>query len=104
MDSWKQLKSRPIIGAEQDPMKTPSKALFSLLQELLCDFKRIFPSLKHSIQPSDFTVLAGCDDYNDRIKSLRLDSAYHSKTVIMTASSVHQQAFIIYRKVHEDLM
>ena len=44
-ESWAELKSRPIRGAESDPMKIPSKALYSLLQKMLKDFSRTFPVL-----------------------------------------------------------
>ena len=49
-NSWKILKSRPIRGAECDPMKVPSKALYSLLQAMLSDFKMVFPVINSSNQ------------------------------------------------------
>ena len=83
-ESWKTLSSRPIRGAENDPMRKPSQVLFALLKELLSIFKKKFPKLENN-QESDFTVLAGCDDYIGSLSKLRLKSENMMKTTILTA-------------------
>ena len=85
VNSWKDLKSRPIRGAEQDPMKIPSKALYSLMHKMLEEFKQKFPKLNASTQNNNFTVLAGCDDYLNRLSLLKLDPSKFSKTFIVSA-------------------
>ena len=62
VNSWEELKSRPIRGAEKDPMKDPSKALYGMLHSMLDDLKKFFPSLFND-QVEKFSVLKGCDDY-----------------------------------------
>ena len=84
-DTWKELKSRPIRGAENDPMKVPSRALYFLLQKMLTDFQGIFPTVNTSNQSNNFTVLAGCDDYTARLNKLRLNSDLYSKTFLVSA-------------------
>ena len=84
-ESWTQLKSRPIRGAEQDPMRHPSKALYSMLKLLLSQFKLNFPAVKASNQTDNFTVLGGCDDYLKRLGLLKLDKSKFSKTVLISA-------------------
>ena len=84
LDSWKQLKSRPIRGAENDPIKDPSKALYSLLQEMLGKFKTVFPKLDND-QIEHFTVLKGCDDNTKRLSFLKLDKQKSSQTILITA-------------------
>ena len=83
-DSWKVLKSRPIRGAENDPMKNSSKALYSLLKQMLQDFSIVFPSLDNH-QKNPFPVLAGCDDYLKRLELLELDPRKVLKTCLITA-------------------
>ena len=61
-ESWKVLPSRPIRGAETDPMKTPSTALYRMISEVLEKFKTQFPSVSED-QDINFTVLRGCDYY-----------------------------------------
>ena len=46
-ESWKILKSRPIRGAENDPMKDPSKALYGMLHSMLADFRNLFPAIEN---------------------------------------------------------
>ena len=84
-DSWEHLKSRPIRGAEQDPMRHPSKALYSMLKMMLSEFKHKFPAVNSSNQTENFTVLSGCDDYLGRLGLLKLDSSKFSKTILLTA-------------------
>ena len=84
-DTWKDLKSRPIRGAENDPMKVPSRALYHLLQDMLRDFRAIFPTVNASTQFNNFTVLAGCDDYTARLNNLNLDSDLYSRTFLVSA-------------------
>ena len=69
-ETWKELKSRPIRGAENDHMKVPSKALYAMLQQMLSEFGDIFPAVNTSNQLKNFTVLAGCDDYIARLNNL----------------------------------
>ena len=78
-ESWTVLLSRPIRGAENDSMKMPSKALYSMLQEMLSKFLKIFPSVNCSNQSNNFTVLKGCDDYCSRLGSIKLDSSMLKK-------------------------
>ena len=84
-DTWLELKSRPIRGAENDPMNVPSKALYKFLQAMLSDFKQVFPSLNHSNQISDFTVLSGCEDYLHRLSLIKMEQESHCSTFIISA-------------------
>ena len=84
VESWNELKSRPIRGAENDPIKQPSKALYGLLQKMLRDFKAIFPSLEND-QSEQFPVLKGSDDYLQRLCSVKLLSQNFLQTTFITA-------------------
>ena len=83
-DSWKDLKSRPIRGAENDPVKDPSKALYGLLQLMLSKFKMKFPALDND-QKENFTVLKGCDDYLGRVSLIQLDSKLFLQTCLISS-------------------
>ena len=82
-ESWKQLPSRPIRGAESDPIRFPSKVLFHLLKNMLSDLQEMYDSI--NIRPLDFPILKGCDDYINRLKKIRLLSKDHMQTVLVTA-------------------
>ena len=84
-ESWLELKSRPIRGSENDPMNTPSKALYRFLQELLSGFRQTFPALNASDQTNNFSVLSGCEDYLERLSKLQLDKEEHSRTFLISA-------------------
>ena len=83
-DTWKILSSRPIRGAENDPMRAPSKALLGLLKLMLLEFKDKFPPCFFG-QESTFPVLAGCDDYINRISKVNLSGEIFTKTTLITA-------------------
>ena len=83
--SWFKLKSRPIRGAEQDPMGIPSKALYSLLKMLLTKFSLTFPSLYSSHQSKLFPVLSGCDDYLERLREVEIDYSNYGKLFLISA-------------------
>ena len=82
-ESWKVLSSRPIRGAESDPIKAPSRVLYGLLQQMLSDLKTKFPSL-HPDQLTGFTVLSGCDDYLRRLQRVQLDPSDRLKTTLIS--------------------
>ena len=84
VDSWMTLKSRPIRGAEKDPIKDPSKALYGLLQKMLNGFKANFPSLNND-QIEHFPVLKGCDDFLNRLGLLNLKTENFLKTIFLTS-------------------
>ena len=83
-DSWKTLSSRPIRGAETDPMRAPSKVLYLLLKEMLDKFSHKFPTISNN-QIKNFTVLNGCDDYIERLSRLKLDSDKMLETTLISA-------------------
>ena len=83
-DSWIQLKSRPIRGAENDPIKDPSKALYGMLHSLLSSFRTRFPTLENN-QNENFTELKGCDDYVQRLSLIELDSKKNLQTTLISA-------------------
>ena len=81
--SWNDLPSRPIRGAELDPMRQPSKVLYKLLQKMLQKLKDRYSNL--TMYPLKYPVLSGCDDYTHRVDNLRLDTHMLTKTVLLTA-------------------
>ena len=82
--SCENLKSRPIRGAENDPLKDPSKALYAMLHSMLKDFSKIFPSLEND-QVEDFTVLKGCDDFVSRLSLVKLHPEKLCQTTLVSA-------------------
>ena len=82
-DSWKNLPSRPIRGAELDPMKQPSRVLFKLLQRMLSQLKANYSNL--TMFQLQYPVLNGCDDYINRLDGLRLKKEQRMKTIMITA-------------------
>ena len=82
-ESWKVLPSRPIRGAELEPMKAPSKVLYQLLQRMLKRLKEQYSYL--SMYHLKYPILNGCDDYINRLDTLRLKKNLMSKTVLITA-------------------
>ena len=83
-ESWKTLSSRPIRGAESDPMKEPSRVLYKLLKIMLDQFRGKFSSLGFD-KSLEFPVLRGCDDYLDRLHDVKLVSSRMMETVMLTA-------------------
>ena len=83
-NSWETLKSRPIRGAENDPLKDPSKALYGMLHSMLKDFSKQFPSLEND-QKENFTVLQGCDDYVQRLSLIKLNPGMCFETSLISA-------------------
>ena len=77
LDSWKELSSRPIRGAEMDPMKIPSTALYGMLKSMLSKFKLKFQD--------NFPILKGCDDYAERLSGIRLNSSKPFQTILLSA-------------------
>ena len=77
-DSWKELTSRPIRGAETDPMREPSKVLYTLLQEMISTLKSRYENL--STFRLRFPVLNGCDDYIHRLNHVKLSTSKSMKT------------------------
>ena len=82
-DSWKLLPSRPIRGAEMDPMKFPSRVLYNLLKNMLDKFKARFPA--DSSCSLGFPVLTGCDDYLTRLHNVKLNPQKMMQTTLITA-------------------
>ena len=76
-NTWKELSSRPIRGAEMDPMKVPSTVLYKMLKNMLSEFKTKFKD--------QFPILKGCDDYAERLSGIRLDSSKIFQTTLLTA-------------------
>ena len=83
-DTWKILTSRPIRGAEMDPMRTPSRALHSFLKEMLSNFKTKFPE-PFEDQETSYTVLDGCDDYLRRLSAINMSPEHFSMATLITA-------------------
>ena len=73
------LKSRPIRGAENCPMRVPSRALHSFLKEMLSDFRNIFP------ESIPFPVLGGCDDFLKRLSHIKLTKEDFTMTTLISA-------------------
>ena len=82
-DSWKELTSRPIRGAETDPMREPSKVLYTLLQEMISTLKSRYENL--STFRLKFPVLNGCDDYIHRLDHVKLSTSKSMKTILLSA-------------------
>ena len=83
-DTWKILTSRPIRGAEMDPMRTPSRALHGFLKEMLLGFNSKFPE-PFQDQDISSTVLNGCDDYLSRLSKINLSREKFSMTTLISA-------------------
>ena len=83
-ESWKMLSSRPIRGAESDPIKEPSRVLYNLLKRMLEAFSSKFPKVCPD-QATGFPVLKGCDDYLERLQDVKLDSSRMMETTLLTA-------------------
>ena len=73
------MKSRPIRGAENCPMRIPSRMLHSLLKEMLLEFKNKFS------EPIKYPVLSGCDDYLERLSSTNLSGEKFKLTTLVSA-------------------
>ena len=65
-------------------MRKPSKALFSLLTDMLQNFKSKFPNDVFG-QTTSFPVLKGCDDYIERLSKMKLEPENILKTTLLTA-------------------
>jgi hypothetical protein len=83
-ESWKMLSSRPIRGAESDPIKEPSRVLYNLLKRMLEAFSSKFPKVCPD-QTTGYPVLKGCDDYLERLQDVKLDSSRMMETTLLTA-------------------
>ena len=79
----KGLPSRPIRGAEADPIRFPSKVLYNLLKNMLSDLREMYKNI--TIHPQSYPILQGCDDYITRISNVKLLTENHIKTVLITA-------------------
>ena len=90
--SWKNLPSRPIRGAENCPVNPYSKALCEILQEMHSTLKVIMTN-----NGTGFPLIYGCDEYSDIIQQVEYDrSTWSKKTLISgdfsdayTKSSLH---------------
>ena len=78
------LSSRPIRGAESDPMKEPSRVLYKLLKKMLGQFRDKFSSLGFD-RTFGFPVLKGCDDFLDRLHDVKLVSSRMMETIMLTS-------------------
>ena len=83
-ESWKKLSSRPIRGAEMDPMRFPSKVLFRLLNNMLQGFQKWYETMS-VLLPFKFPVITGCDEFSSRVKELRLDRSKMMQTTFLSA-------------------
>ena len=81
-ETWKILSSRPIRAAETDPMKELSLILKSLLQDLLKKFRLFFQNDFGDYIV--FPILAGFEDFLDRISSLRFSDLHTMKTTLIS--------------------
>ena len=86
-NSWKELRGRPIRGAEQCPTNAPSIALCKLLQEMLRKLRQEYKTLAPGciLASLDFPILKGCDDYSKQIQDIKLMDEKFSSTFIITA-------------------
>ena len=77
-ESWKNLPSRPIRGAENCPVNPYSKALCKMLQEMHSTLKVILTN-----NGTGFPLIYGCDEYSDIIHQVQYDrSTWSMKTLI----------------------
>ena len=83
-ESWKTLPSRPIRGAELDPINSPSRVLYSLLNNIISKFKILYENHRGMI-PYDFPVIKGCDEYSKRVQQLRLKASQMMMTTFISA-------------------
>ena len=81
--SWKNLPSRPIRGGENCPINPPSKALCTLLQNMLKDVRAAFPKMVKMSR--FFPCIRGCDEYSQRVKNTPLKTSLFTKTTLLSA-------------------
>ena len=79
-NSWEDLPSRPIRGAENCPINPYSRALCKMLQEMHSTLK-----VRMSNKGIQFPVIYGCDEYSDQIQKVRFNRWTWSQTTLVTA-------------------
>ena len=124
-DSWLDLSSRPIRGAEMCPTNAPSlvsisqkyintsirskyillmQALCTLMQKMIKDFREMFPQLTST--PFGFPVLKGCDEYSERVSALQFESTQFSQVQLkpfqnsMLWNMIKTPTFVAMLKTH----
>ena len=103
--SWKELRGRPIRGAEQCPINAPSIALCKLIQGMLGDLKESYQSFAPNsiLSKLSFPLIKGCDAYSTAINDIKLMTNSFSSTFLLSADFSDAYTLSIKRRLQDSI-